>query len=115
MRLHLTPSREGFTTKHQTLYRLYRWEHLAIRRIKGKRVPRVPRQPKPVPIAPNDQWSMDFVHDTLLLEGAVIRALRIEDDRSRKCPGRAVARSIPGQHAARALALRANAARRSLL
>jgi putative transposase len=62
--------REGFTTNHKKLYRLYCEEHLAIRRKKRKRVAQVPRQPKPVPSARNERWSMDFVHDTLF-EGTV--------------------------------------------
>ena len=94
--------REGFTMNHKKLYRLYREEHLAIRRKKRKRVAQAPRQAKPVPSARNERWSMDFVHDTLF-EGTVFRVLTIVDDHSRECPGLVVARSISGERVARGL------------
>ena len=101
-RLHVLLRREGFTMNHKKTYRLYREEHLAIRRKKRKRVSQVPRQPKPVPSAPNERWSMDFVHDTLF-NGDVFRVLTIVDDHSRESPGLVVDRSISGHRVAREL------------
>jgi len=83
--------REGIVINHKRLYRLYREEHLAIRRKKRKRVAQVTREPKPLPATRNERWSMDFVHDTLF-DGGVFRALTILDDFSRECP------AIEGRH-----------------
>jgi putative transposase len=56
--------RRGWHVNHKRLYRLYRQEHLAVRRLKRKRLAR-----PSVPIAhlerANQEWSMDFVMDGL--------------------------------------------------
>lgn len=101
-RLHILLRREGFGMNHKKTYRLYREEHLAIRRKKRKRVAQVPRQAKPVPASPNERWSMDFVHDTLF-NGAALRALTVVDDHSRESPVIVVDRAISGHRVAREL------------
>ena len=101
-RLHVLLQREGIVINHKRLYRLYREEHLAIRRKKRKRVAQVTREPKPLPAARNERWSMDFVHDTLF-DGTVFRALTIVDDFSRECPAIEVGRSLPGPRVIRVL------------
>jgi putative transposase len=59
-------SREGVRMKHKKLRRLYVEERLQVRRRIGRkraapiRVPLLPAQ------GPNQRWSMDFVHDTLV-------------------------------------------------
>ena len=101
-RLHVLLRREGFPVNHKRTYRIYREEHLAIRRKRGKRVAQIPREPKPIPGARNERWSMDFVHDTLF-DGSVFRVLTVVDDFSREAPTLEVGRSIPGSRVARAL------------
>ncbi len=101
-RLHVLLQREGFQVNHKKVYRLYCEERLKIRRKKRKRVAQVPRQPKPVPEAPNERWSMDFIHDTLF-NGLVFRVLTIVDDHSRESPGLLVDRTISGERVARFL------------
>lgn len=64
---------------HKKLYRLYREEGLSVRRRRGRKRARGSRTPMPVPLRPNDRWSMDFVADTF---GASrrLRILAINDD-----------------------------------
>jgi putative transposase len=47
-----------------------------------------------VPIAPNERWSMDFVHDTLG-DGRVIRIFTLVDDFTRTCTLIAVHFALP--------------------
>ena len=71
--------REGHIMNHKKLYRLYREEGLSVRRRRGRKRARGSRTPMPVPLRPNDRWSMDFVADTF---GASrrLRILAINDD-----------------------------------
>ena len=64
---------------HKKLYRLYREEGLSVRLRRGRKRARGSRTPMPVPLRPNDRWSMDFVADTF---GASrrLRILAINDD-----------------------------------
>ena len=63
-RLHWRLRRNGLPINDKRVERLYRLEHLAVRRRDRKRlaVPRVPRLPVD---APNTCWSIDFVRDQL--------------------------------------------------
>ena len=56
--------RKGHVMNHKKLYRLYREEGLSVRRRRGRKRARGSRTPMPVPLRPNDRWSMDFVADT---------------------------------------------------
>lgn len=71
--------RKGHIMNHKKLYRLYREEGLSVRRRRGRKRARGSRTPMPVPMRPNDRWSMDFVADTF---GASrrLRVLAINDD-----------------------------------
>lgn len=71
--------RKGHIMNHKKLYRLYREEGLSVRRRRGRKPARGSRTPMPVPLRPNDRWSMDFVADTF---GASrrLRILSINDD-----------------------------------
>ena len=75
--------RKGHIMNHKKLYRLYREEGLSVRRRRGRKRARGSRTPMPVPLRPNDRWSMDFVADTF---GASrrLRILAINDDASRE-------------------------------
>lgn len=71
--------RKGHVMNHKKLYRLYREEGLSVSRRRGRKRARGSRTPIPVPLRPNDRWSMDFVADTF---GASrrLRILAINDD-----------------------------------
>ena len=71
--------RKGYIMNHKKLYRLYQEEGLSVRRRRGRKRARGSRTPMPVPLRPNDRWSMDFVADTF---GASrrLRILAINDD-----------------------------------
>jgi len=73
----------GHVMNHKKLYRLYRDEGLSVRRRRGRKRARGSRTPMPVPLRPNDRWSMDFVADTF---GASrrLRILAINDDACRE-------------------------------
>lgn len=75
--------RKGYIMNHKKLYRLYREEGLSVRRRRGRKRARGSRTPMPVPLRPNDRWSMDFVADTF---GASrrLRILAINDDACRE-------------------------------
>ncbi|MCO5795221.1 MAG: IS3 family transposase [Blastomonas fulva] len=75
--------RKGHVMNHKKLYRLYREEGLSVRRRRGRKRARGSRTPMPVPLRPNDRWSLDFVADTF---GASrrLRILAINDDACRE-------------------------------
>lgn len=100
-RLHVLLRREGFRVNHKRVYRLYRREGLMVKRRKRKRVA-LPRAPLPLPLGPNERWSMDFVTDTLA-DGRTIRTLNIVDDYTRECRAIEVDTSLPGLRVARVL------------
>jgi hypothetical protein len=55
--------REGFAVNHKRLFRIYREERLMVRKRGGRKRALGMRVPMPVPLAPNDRWSLDFVSD----------------------------------------------------
>jgi putative transposase len=75
--------RHGQRVNHKRLYRIYREEHLAVRRLKRKRLVR-PRAPVAVLVRANQEWSMDFVMDGLAT-GRILRMLTMVDDYTREC------------------------------
>ena len=93
--------KRGMKVDVKRVHRLYREEGLAVRRLKRKRIIR------PVPsgagvMAPNQEWAMDFVSDSLA-SGRSIRALTVVDSFTRECPVIEVATGISGQAVTRAL------------
>jgi putative transposase len=75
--------RRGWMVNHKRLERLYQQEHLAVRRLKRKRLAR-PAAPMTEAARANQEWSMDFVMDGLAT-GRAIRALTIVDSYTREC------------------------------
>lgn len=71
--------RKGMFTNEKKLYRIYREEGLSVRRRRGRKRARASRTPMPVPLRPNQRWSLDFLSDTL---GACrkFRILAVNDD-----------------------------------
>ena len=73
-------NREGWEVGKHLVYRLYREEGLALKRMKpaGKRKAVRHREEKFKPTAPMEAWSMDFVADQLQ-DGTRFRSLTIVD------------------------------------
>lgn len=87
---------------HKRVYRLYRAEGLQVPRRRRKRVA-LRRQPSfPVNQQANQQWAMDFVHDTTAT-GHAFRALTLVDTYTRECHAIEVARSLPSERVIRVL------------
>ncbi len=84
-RLHTLLLREGWRINHKRVYRLYHEEGLSLRlKTKKKRISQR-RVPLSRPAAPNECWSMDFVHDRLA-DGRSFRLLTLVDNFSRVSP-----------------------------
>ncbi len=100
--LHVFLRREGWAVNHKRVYRLYREEGLCLKRQRRRRhrsaTARVARPPV---TAPNEQWAMDFMHDTLA-SGASIRVLTSIDLHTRECPALKAAPSFSGSGVAEA-------------
>ena len=92
---------EGLVKNRKRTYRVYTALSMQVRTRKRKKLTR-PRIPIPVPNAPNERWSMDFVHDQLA-DGRRFRVLCIVDDYSRVCVGQLVDLSISGARMVRFL------------
>lgn len=93
-RLHIKVMQEGFEISHNSFYALYRKEGLQVPVRRQRRV-RFVRGPKlPAPTAPNQRWSLDFMHDRLC-GGRRFRILTIVDDFSRESPAIDIAYSMP--------------------
>lgn len=99
--LHGLLSTEGLVVNRKRTYRLYTELNMQVRTRKRKKLIR-PRVPMPAPNAPNERWSMDFVHDQLA-DGRRFRVLCIVDDYSRVCIGQLVDLSISGARVVRFL------------
>jgi putative transposase len=95
-RLHTLLRREGWRVNHKRVYRLYRLEGLCVRpKVRKKRVSAL-RPLLPIAQAPNEQWSMDFMSDSLA-SGQRVRLLTVVDNMSRESPAIEVDRSLTGQ------------------
>jgi putative transposase len=92
----------GHLVNHKRVYRLYREEKLALRRKRRRKVPEHLRVVMPVPAAPNDCWSIDFVSDALV-DGRGFRVLTAVDDATRECLGLVAAHSFSGNRLTEAL------------
>jgi putative transposase len=80
-RLHALVERREFRASAQRVYRLYRAEGLMVRRLRRKRLSRVPVASHLV--RPNQEWALDFVSDSLAT-GRGIRVLAIVDSFTRE-------------------------------
>ena len=101
-RLHILLRRDGLTLNRKKTQRLYREEGLTVRRRKSRRRAVGARAPAPVPVLPNQRWSLDFVHDQLTT-GRRFRVLNIVDDVTRECLRAVVDTSISGRRVVREL------------
>jgi len=82
-RLQVLLERRGYQVNHKRLYRLYRQEHLAVRRLKRKHVTRTAAALANLSNA-NQEWSMDFVADGLAT-GRALRIFTLVDSFTREC------------------------------
>jgi putative transposase len=86
--------RQGFTWNHKRVYRVYKTMGLNIPRRTKRRVPERVKQPLQDLYAPNVQWSMDFMSDTLY-SGRRYRVLNILDEFNRELIEFEVGTSLP--------------------
>ncbi len=82
-RLHVLLGRKGFVVNHKRLFRLYREERLTVRRRGGRKRAIGTRAPMPIPLRPNERWSLDFVSGQLTC-GRRFRMLTVVDDCTRE-------------------------------
>jgi putative transposase len=105
-RIHVMLRREGWAVNKKRVRRLYRLDGLQLRaRIRRRKHMCLHRGPVPVPSAPHERWSMDFVHDQLF-DGRPFRILAVVDQLSRESPLIEVDFAMSGQRVAEALEAR---------
>lgn len=101
-RVYVLLRREGWTVNHKKVARIYREEHLQVRRKRRRKMTSGVRVPLAIPNAANERWSMDFVMDATS-GGRRIRVLTIVDDFTRECLAVEVDTSLGGFRVARVL------------
>lgn len=94
--------RKGMIMNEKKLYRIYREEGLSVCRRRGRKRARGSRTPMPVPVRPNQRWSLDFLSDTF---GTCrkFRILAVNDDCCRENLALIADTSISGARVAREL------------
>ena len=101
-RLWVLLRREGHTVNRKRVYRLYKEERLMVRRRGGRKRAIGVRSPMPLPLGPDQRWSLDFVHDQMT-DGRRLRILAVVDDYTRECLALVADTSISGIRVAREL------------
>jgi putative transposase len=92
---------EGAVVNHKRLFRIYRSAGLSVKRKRRKRLVRA-CSPRMRPTAPNEEWSLDFVHDRLA-SGRAIRVLGVVDTFTRECLALEVDTSFASRRVTRVL------------
>ncbi len=100
-RLHVLLKREGLVINHKKTERIYKEEKLSIRRKRRKKISRI-RIALETPTVANEQWSMDFVSDSLH-NGRRFRVLTVVDNFTKESPVIEVDTSIGGQRLVRTM------------
>jgi putative transposase len=80
----LLTRRKGWKVETKRVHRLYKEEGLAVRRLRKKRIVRATPAESLI-TAPNQEWALDFVHDTVA-SGRSRRALTLVDVFTQECP-----------------------------
>ena len=93
---------KSFVWNHKRVYRIYRELELNLRIKPKKRLKREVPETLAVPVAINEVWSMDFMHDRLSDERA-FRLLNVIDDYNREGLGIEVDFSLPAERVVRTL------------
>jgi putative transposase len=103
-RLHVLLRRSGEAkdVNRKRVYRIYRDAGLAVRRKRRKRVAQANRQPRVAPKTANEQWSMDFMSDSLA-DGRSFRVFNVVDDATREALATEVDTSLPAARVVRVL------------
>jgi putative transposase len=94
--------REGWRVNHKRVERLYREEGLSLRRRRRRKRLSHLRMVRQAPVAANQAWALDFVHDRLL-DGRGFRALAVIDEWSRESLAIEVDVSLTGERVKRVL------------
>jgi len=87
---------------HKRIYRIYKELELNLRIKPKRRIKRDKPDALAVPSAENQQWSMDFMSDTLE-DGRTFRTFNVIDDYRREALGIEVDLSLPSERVTRAL------------
>ena len=93
---------KGYGWNHKRVYRIYRELELNLRIKPKKRIVREKPEPLIVPSAPNEVWSMDFMHDQLS-DGRSFRLFNVLDDYNREGLDIEVDFSLPSVRVIRSL------------
>ena len=93
--------RGGSKASPQRVYRIYSAEHLAVRRLKRKRLVR-PAPEEALLSRVNQEWAIDFVSDGLAT-GRGLRMLTVVDSFTRECPAIEVDTGLSSQRVTRVL------------
>ena len=93
---------KGFDWNHKRIRRIYCELELNMRIKPKRRIERDTPVPLAVPVAPNETWSMDFMHDQLS-DSRPFRLLNVIDDYSREGLGIEADFSLPAVRVIRAL------------
>src|SRR5262249_9219444 len=99
-RLHVVLEKRGHSASVMRIYRLYRAEGLAVRRLRRKRLSRVPVASHIV--RANQEWALDFAADTLA-SGRGIRVLAVVDAFTRENLSLEVDTSLSSRRVTRSL------------
>jgi putative transposase len=92
---------DGMVVNHKRVFRLYRAAGLSVKRKRRKRLVRA-CSPRTRPTAPNQEWSLDFVHDRLA-NGRAVRVLAVVDTFTRECLALEVDTSFASRRVTRVL------------
>lgn len=92
---------DGVVVNHKRLFRIYRSAGLSVKRKRRKRLVRA-CSPRMRPTAPNEEWSLDFVHDRLA-SGRAVRVLGVVDTFTRECLALEVDTSFASRRVTRVL------------
>lgn len=99
-RIELMLACESIIMNPKKLRRLYREEHLAAKRRRGRKRTTNTRTSMPIPDGPCARWSLDIAADTFG-EARCFRILALIDDFTRECLALVAVTSISRQHVAR--------------
>ena len=95
---------DGWMLNHKKAYRLYREEQLGLKlglKRKHKRRLKCEKRGAARPVtAPNERWSMDFIHDRLS-DGRSFRTLNLTDAFTRQCLAQELDTSLTAKRAVR--------------
>ncbi len=94
--------RAGYTFNHKRVYRVYCQMGLNLRRRVKRVLPKRIAKPLEVNAFPNQQWALDFMHDTLYC-GKRFRTLNIIDEGTRECLAIEVDTSLPAARVVRVM------------